>query len=91
MNIFEISDCNIAQTVGETSRFIFHILLLNFCTVMIDDSEEFFTAKIYKTIFATAMAVICYHLFVRKLVEPSLEKMKSICKTDNTNRLKLVA
>ena len=79
MDIFAVSDCNIAQTIGEISRFVFHIVLLHFCTAMIDDNEHFFNKKIYSSIFITAMAVMCYHLFVRKLVEPHLEKMKYIC------------
>lgn len=90
MDIFEISDCNIAHTVGDTSRFVFHILLLNFCTIMIDDSETFFSEKLYKSIFVTAMAVICYHIFIKKWVEPSLEKMKNICKKRHDSQLRLV-
>lgn len=78
-DILKISKCNIAQTIGETNRFIFHVLLVHISTCVIDGKSEIFTNELYKTLLITALAIIMYNLFFRKIIEPKIEKMKLIC------------
>jgi hypothetical protein len=66
--------------VGEANRFIFHGILLHVSNCIVTGNYDFFNEDIFKTITITAMAVILYHLLVRKVVEPPLKKMKIICR-----------
>lgn len=86
MHIFHMSRCNIAQTIAETSRFVFHALLIQLCTFIIDRDTDILNKRVFKVMLVTAMAVICYNLFLRKIVEPPLKKMKIICKKDRSKK-----
>jgi hypothetical protein len=45
-----------------------------------------FNRRMFETIVITAIAVVFYHLFIRKIVEPPLKKMKIICRDHQTNK-----
>lgn len=80
--ILNISNCNIAQIVGESHRFLFHVFLVHISTCIINNDINFFTENLFKTLVITAMAIILYHIFFRKIVEPKIEKMNLICFND---------
>jgi hypothetical protein len=78
-DILNISNCNIAQMIGESNRFLFHVLLVHIATCIINGDIVFFTEDLFKSLLITAMAIIMYHIFFRKIIEPKLEKMNLIC------------
>ena len=78
-DLVNISKCNIAQMIGESNRFLFHVLLVHVSTCIINGDINFFTEDLFKTLLITAMAIIMYHIFFRKIIEPKLEKMNLIC------------
>jgi hypothetical protein len=78
-DILNISHCNIAQIVGETNRFLFHVMLVHFATCMIEGKKAFFGEELFRTLIITSMAIAMYHIFFRKIIEPKVEKMKLIC------------
>jgi putative effector of murein hydrolase LrgA (UPF0299 family) len=88
MDIFTISQCNISQTIGEANRFIFHIFLVHICTAIVDGKSDLFGEEFFKILIITIMAIILYHLFFRKIVEPIIEKMKLICYDQKKIKLK---
>lgn len=87
MDIFNVTQCNIAQMVGEANRFVFHAILIYISTSLVNGNSISFDDKFFRGIVATAMAVICYHLFIRKLVEPPLKKMKIICRNRQNSKI----
>ncbi len=88
MDLFYISQCNISQTIGEANRFMFHIFLVHICTAIVDGKAELFGEELFKTLIITMIAIILYHLFFRKIVEPLVEKMKLICYDKNKIKMK---
>ncbi len=85
-DILNISQCNLAQIVGETNRFLFHVMLVHFATCMIEGKKAFFGEELFRTLLITAAAIAMYHVFFRKIIEPKVEKMKLIC-YDGNDRL----
>lgn len=85
-DIFDITQCNLAQLVAESSRFLFQVFLIHITTCIVEGRREVFTDTLFKTLLITAMAIVMYHIFFRKIVEPKLEKMKTICSRDMYER-----
>jgi len=81
-DILNINQCNIAQTLGESNRFLFHVMLVHFATCIIEGKKAFFGEELFRTLLITAMAIAMYHVFFRKIMEPKIEKMKLICYDD---------
>lgn len=77
--ILNISQCNVAQIVGESNRFLFHIFLVHVTTCLIEGKKNIFGEELFKTLLITSIAIVMYHIFFRKIVEPNVEKMKLIC------------
>lgn len=86
-NIFELSTCNIAQILGESNRFIFHVFLIHITTCIIDGKNDFLSEELFRSLIITALAMVLYHVFFRKIVEPEINKMKLIC-YDKKKRIK---
>ena len=91
-NILNISKCNVAQIIGEAHRFLFHVLLVHISTCIIKKDTNIFTDELFRSLLMTAMAIVMYHIFFRKLIEPHLEKMNLICfngRKRHTEKVKL--
>ena len=88
--LLNISKCNIAQIIGETNRFLFHVLLVHISTCIINGNINFFTEDLFRTLLITSMAIIMYHIFFRKIIEPKLEKMNLICFNKRKRNIKKV-
>ena len=88
--LFNISQCNIAQLLGESNRFLFQALLVHITSCIIEGKKEIFSETLFKTLLITAVAIVMYHLFFRKIVEPKLEKMKAVCSDSYLQRMKKV-
>lgn len=84
-NVFDITTCNLAQIIAESNRFLFHISLIHIATSIIEDKKEIFNETLFKTLLITSMAILMYHVFFRKLVEPKVEKMKIVCGIDDVD------
>lgn len=80
---FNMTPCDIAEITGETSRFLLHISLVHIVSCIIDRSESFFGKQVIKTLFVTAIAIILYHVLIKKFIEPKLKKIRSICDTNH--------
>ena len=78
-DIFNISQCNISQIIGEANRFLFHILLVHIASNIIEKKNNLFGDELFRTLIITALAIVLYHILFRKIVEPKIEKMKLIC------------
>ena len=85
-DVINLTQCNVAQMYGEANRFLFHVLLIHISTCIIDGDTNIFSDKLFKTLLITSMAIVLYHLFARKIVEPKVEKMKLIC-VNNEKRI----
>ena len=83
-----ISQCNIAQLIGESTRFLFHVMLIHISTCIIEKKKEYINKELFKTLMITAMAIILYNLFFRKIIEPKVEKMKLICLDNEKKQVK---
>lgn len=81
-----MSECNIAQMLGEVSRFMFHITFLHIISLAIN-GQSFFKDGYWKALMITVVSVLCYHMVARKAVEPHIKKMKIICKKDKENNV----
>jgi hypothetical protein len=86
-DILEVNQCNVAQIVGESSRFLFHVLLVHISTCIVEGKKSFFEEELFRTLLITAVAIAMYHIFFRKIVEPKIEKMKLICYDDIKERM----
>jgi hypothetical protein len=78
-HIMNISACNISQTIGESSRFLFHVFLVHICTCVVEGKSDFFSESLFRSLLVTALAITLYHVVFRKIIEPKIEKMKLIC------------
>ena len=81
-----VNRCTIAQIIGESQRFLFHVFLIHITTNIID-GKNIITIDLFNTLIITALAIILYHIFIRKIVEPYIKKMKSICYIDKKKKL----
>lgn len=81
-DLFDITQCNLAQLIAESNRFLFQVFLIHISTCIIEGRHDIFSDTLFKTLLITAMAIVMYHIFFRKIVEPKLEKMKTICSRD---------
>ena len=78
-DITDISWCNIAQIIGESNRFLFHVMLVHITTTIIEGKKSFLGEDFFRVLIITAVAIVLYHIFFRKIMEPNIEKMKLIC------------
>lgn len=85
--LLNISNCNIAQMIGESNRFLFHVLLVHISTCIINGNNNIITEDLFRTLLITAMSIIMYHIFFRKIIEPKLEKMNLICFNRNKRNI----
>lgn len=77
--ILNINTSSVAQIIGDSNRFLFHILLVQITTCIINGDNNFFTENLFKTLLISAIAIIIYHIFFKKIIEPVIEKMNLIC------------
>jgi hypothetical protein len=76
---FSITKCDISEMISESNRFLFHIILIHIITHIIDGKDELFGPTLVKTLYITTIAIVSYHILFKKMVEPKLKKIKSIC------------
>ena len=73
-----ITECDIAEMMPEINRFLLHIFIVHIVTYIID-GKEIFTLSIFKTLFITAVAIIIYHIVLKKSLNRKLKNIKHIC------------
>ncbi len=77
---FSITNCDVADMITETSRFMFHIYLIHVVTCIIDGTDDILGNQVFKLMFITAMSVVIYHILFKKLMNVQLKPIQSICK-----------
>lgn len=85
--LFEVSNCSISQAIGESNRLLFQILLVHITTCVINGTNNFFSEELFRSLLITAIAIVLYHLFFRKITEPYIELSKLSC-IDKEKRIK---
>jgi hypothetical protein len=86
MDLLNVDRCVIAQIIGESNRYIWHLLLIHVTTSVFDGDSNIFGNDLLRKIIITALAIILYHILIRKLVEPHVKKMKTICYIDKRDK-----
>jgi hypothetical protein len=86
--LFSINQCTVSQIVGESNRFLFHVLLVHITTCIVEGKKNFFGEELFRTLLITAVAIAMYHIFFRKIIEPKTEKMKLICYDGHERNMK---
>lgn len=84
---FSISRCEIGNIMEEVQRFLMHITLVHIFSHIVDGKENLFGRDMVKTLIVTAIAILAYHIFFKKLIQPKLKKIKSVCDKGNKTRI----
>lgn len=79
MTRFTLTNCDVADIVTEMIRFLTHITLLHLLNCLIDTKETLFEVNYLKLMLFTALAIVIYHLFLKKIYDYKINKMKKIC------------
>lgn len=75
-----VTKCDVSDIIVETIRFLSHIFLLHLISYSIEGNESLISSSILKTMLFTTIAIILYNIFVKKLFDPVMKKMKKECK-----------
>jgi hypothetical protein len=76
---FSFDNCNLLDVFAEGNRFVIHITLIHIINYLVGIDAELFHSQVVKTIVIATIAVLCYHLFIKKLIEPHLKTYKTVC------------
>lgn len=78
---FSITICDYFEGMADTVRFLSHIILLHLLTYFIGDdhNNKLFNRDVLKSLVFTAVAVMLWHIFVKKLIIRPIKKLKSAC------------
>jgi len=82
---FKITQCDMSDVITETNRFLFHIILIHIITHIIDGKDDLFGEQIIKTLIVTALAIVVYNIVFKKIVEPKLKELHSMCNMSKKN------
>lgn len=80
LNKFYLDKCDVVDIIGDSQRYLIHISLIHILSCIMDGREEFISERFLKTLLASALAVALYHIFIKKIMEPKLKKLRNICK-----------
>jgi hypothetical protein len=84
---FSITSGDMIDIITDSSRFMFHILLVHVVTHIIDGEDELFGMKTVKSLFVTAMSILIYYVLFKKMVDAKLNNIKSKNDKDNDNNI----
>ncbi len=76
---FTITRCDLVEIVFEIIRFLSHITLLHILNCTIDGKEELFDINYVKIMLFTAIAIVIYHVTIKKMFQEKGKKMKLVC------------
>ena len=71
--------CNFGEMISETSRFAIHIFFVHVLSYFIKNNSPLFNEEFYQSMVITVVAIMIYHIFIKKIYEPKLEKIKIFC------------
>jgi hypothetical protein len=83
--MFEPSDEQIRETLGEANRLLFQIFLVHIITCIINRNNNIFSKELFRSLIITAMAIILYHIFVKKITNLLFDIDGKENKIDNNN------
>jgi hypothetical protein len=78
-NLFLLNNCDVSDIFTEINRFMYHILLIHLITCSIDNKEQLFGMQLLKTLFITALAIVVYHVFFKKIMKKKLKNIHDAC------------
>ena len=81
---FAITECDLSEMIPEINRFVLHIFLVHVVTYLID-GREIFTPTFFKTLLVTAIAIMAYHILLKKITNRKLKNIKYMCKKHKDN------
>jgi len=76
---FTITQCDLVEIIFEIIRFLSHITLLHILNSTIDNKEILFDVSYFKIMLLTAIAIIIYHLTIKKLFKSKNTNLKIVC------------
>lgn len=76
---FTVTKCDLVDMIGEIIRYLSHITLLHLLSCLIDNKEKLFETTYLKIMLFTALAIIFYHILLKKLFQQKVKKMKTFC------------
>lgn len=74
-----ITNCDIADMYMDTVRFLCHMFLLHIISYSINSKEDFLDKTLLQNMLFTTIAVILYHICLKKLFIKSIKKLKNNC------------
>jgi hypothetical protein len=79
---FSVSTCDISEIVLEIIRYLSHIILLHTINFAVNNDVEggFLNISFLKTLLYTCIAVLIYHVVIKKIFSNSIARMKKICR-----------
>ena len=81
---FVVTKCDLVEIIFEIIRFLSHITILHFLNCLAND-DNLFEMKYMKIMLFTALSVIIYHIFIKKILINKNKKMKLICNNKENN------
>ena len=87
-NIIAITDCEIVEGIKESKRLLFQILLVHIILCIVNGNYNFFSKELFKSLIITAAAIMFYHLFLRKIIDPKINYMMKVCDNNHNDNNK---
>ncbi len=82
---FSISQCDMADIIDESHRFLLHITLVHIIGNIIGNKHDLFDMDFFKLLAITALAVFAYHIFFKGLFWTKLKKVKKACELPDSD------
>ena len=79
MAIFSLTRCDLVEIIMETIRYLSQIALLHVLNYMSSEKQPLFDTNFFKIMLFTALAIIIYHVVIKKLFKNKFKKMKYVC------------
>ena len=87
---FDVTKCDVSDTVLEMVRFLSHLTLLHIVTTILNnetnDANGLFNINFLKTLLFTCIAILLYQVIVKKIFYKLIKKMKKTCDEDLKTR-----
>lgn len=80
---YTVSRCDLVEIIMETIRYLSQIALLHVLNYMSNDKEPLFDTNFFKIMLFTALAIVLYHIFIKKMFKSKFKKMKYVCDDDD--------
>ena len=76
---FTVTRCDLVEIIFEIVRFLSHITILHVLNCLIDKKDELFDVNYLKVMLFTALAIVIYHITIKKLFQDKSKKLEPLC------------